>query len=676
MRLMDDFNGKSDGQGALNRVVVVQQDGSHWRAVVLERTTTAAAGAQRSESAVVRASRGGLTMADLSALVTEHQVERVVGLLPPGRVVSRTFTMPAMDATTLVDAIDLQTEASLSRGLEAHRRVGAALPWSLDAAAAEFAVVAMGWPGVGEPGAGALQAGLLKAASRPDVRFAGISAALIELLWRTGLTGAQGTGSAAAVDAETGVIDVLATRMGRTIFRTLRISGADRARAVSRSLAEVEVNLGAPAGALDRLRDGIAGRLAHSASGWVLEGTGDVPRVRGLGQAPTDPQWWSEFGLLTVAGLGALSGNGSSRRRLYELQDVPPIADTPSWLRIVDWLGAPGRAGVVAAIAVAAILMLPLAVQGVRLGVLSFKARGLSEALKQADELESRTAVYALMKQQRWPMPKLIADVCGASPANIQITELRLIHGEEVRIRGTYQELEAKYAFVSNLNATGVFEAELGPTTARDTGEDAGGGYLFDIRAKIVAPFAPTTPAVDYAAQSLSERLYGDVEEGGEATAANRPSVRARPQFGGANAATGQSALSFSGPLTEAQIKSLDVDGITSALEARGVQHYQVEGLDDATRQRIESEWSALKAHLAYLRKGGAPVPLPVEKPAPRPTPEERQPAEANVQEEPLQFENGDDLFLEDPSGGDDGAGFDFGDPNQPTEDPRGGGDQ
>jgi len=673
---MDDFNGKSDGQGALDRVVVVQQDGPHWRAVVLERAAASVSGAQRSESAAVRASRGGLTMTDLSALVSEHQVERVVGLLPPGRVVSRTFTMPAMDASTLVDAIDLQTEASLSRGLESHRRAGAALPWSIDAAAAEFAVVAMGWPGVGDPGAGALQAGLSKLTGRPDVRFAGISAALIELLWRTGSTGAQNTGSAAAVDAEAGVVDVVATRTGRTIFRTLRISGAERASAISRSLTEIEVSLGAPAGALDGLRDGITSRISRSASGWVLDGIGDVPRVRGLGQAPTDPQWWSEFGLATLAGLGALSGNGSSRRRLYELQDVPPIADTPSWLRILDWLGAPGRAGVVAAIAVVAILMFPLAVQGVRLGVLSFKARGLSDALKHADELESRTAVYALMKQQRWPMPKLIADVCGASPANIQITELRLIHGEEVRIRGTYQELDAKYAFVSNLNATGVFEAELGPTTARDTGEDSGGGYLFDIRAKIVAPFAPTTPAVDYAAQSLSERLYGDSEEGGDVTAANRPNLRTRPQFGRTNTAAAQSTLSLSGPLSEAQIKSLDVDGIASALEARGVQHYQIEGLDDATRQRIESEWSALKAQLAYLRKGGAPVPLPVEKSAPRPTAEERQPADADAQEETLQLDGGEDFFFEDSSGGDGGAGFDFGDPNQPTEDPRGGGDQ
>lgn len=670
---MNELNGQTDGSLALARVLVVHRLGDSWRCVAMARTSATGAAAGRGEGAEVVASRMCATAEEVGALAQEHQIQRVIVILAGGTTVCRTFTLPAMGGELMSEAIDLQAEAALSRGLEDHRRGGAVLPWASDPAAAEFTAVAMGWPGVMDEPQRRLQSFFAASVGkRLDVRFGPVQAALVELLWRTGMVGSgRQSAMAAYFDRAAQCLDVVAAANGRTLFRTVRLGGAAGADqdALDRAALETQVALGLESATAQEWVRAIRRRVDRGASGWVTFPATESPRVRGLNRASSDARWWEEFGLAALAGLGALSGNGGSRRRLYEMQDAPPIADMPGWLRVVDWLARPERAATVAAAALAGVLLFPLAAQGIRYGVLSLKAGDVNALRERTEQLENRVAIFSLMRQQRWPMTKLIADICGATPAGVQISDLRLIQGEEIILKGTSTEYLESVDFVAQLKATKIFEAAAGSSSARESGE-SGGRYAFDIRARVINAFASSQSVVDYASQTLADRLYGDDDGRAAASRSERPRLRtSRPASETAQRVlnyAGSGDLDFSGPLTEAQIKSLDVAGVSRALAARGSTRYAPESADEQTRARVETEWSGLMAHFDYLRKGGSPIPIPVERPpAPAPTPTEEA---APVEDEPPLFEFEEGSEFSDPENI-----FGEPDPNQPFffEDPR-----
>jgi len=404
------------------------------------------------------------------------------------------------------------------------------------------------------------------------------------------------------VDSAAGAIAILA-RGEKVLIRTSRASpGPATLHAASDMIRETlrAAKLDAPAPA-HRLSDGL-----H------LEPDASSVRIAG---GTRDSNFIARFGLAAAA--AALYADQSPVvHGLVNLHQSEPKAKPPIVERVTRWFGQPVRAAAIIALCLVTLLALPLGVAYARMKAVEKTVADEAALIDRNDKSDRELAFYRLLEQRRWPMTKLLADIASAAPVGILVETCEIGVPDGLNIRGRADNSELVTTFRENLNKLRIFDQVATPSTS-----PVDEGVQFQLVAKVMPgrAAAETTPIDDFAAKTLSERLYGQAAKRptGRSTASaparERPSrssssgssrsgdsSRSSANSGGSTAASrsgnsgnstpaSRDAVPPPPPLTDAQIAKLT--GTQAMLEwAKRRRAAAQPGLDEATKTRLTDE--------------------------------------------------------------------------------------
>jgi hypothetical protein len=580
------------GPGALVLAVHEQADGA---ALVVLRAATASTPAPTLVAAN-HIAPAELTAA-IAAAVKRHKPSAVVRVAPSAWCVTRAVATPpgTADRKELAQALALLAEAELPGSAPDHRR--AAAPFTLANAGAPEAVILAAW--VAGPSAQPAQLVRTESWCPEPVALAAVAALAVPapaaLLARADRSGGG-----------QGVLTILGAGPRRPIARTLRPDSADWDAAATEAVTESALALGIdpPSGSID------------PAGLWM---SAPVRPGAIVGVDTSDTRWLARFAPALGAALVAASTDPAVRPAA-ELQADSPELHTSQLQRAAVALATPSRTAAAIAIAAALVLLAPVGAAAARYALLSARAGGTPPIDQRLADAERRAAHAELLRSHRWPMTKLWADVAGAAPVGVEIDSLDLSPEDGLAIRGTAQSPDLVANFRKRLSDTAVFRDIANPTLA-----DEDGRTTFQLSAKVGAPFYRATPADDFAAKPLAQRLYGegatnlsassaerrDRDRGGntgrngsrsdratrrdERTASDRPVQPAGPALGTAPPP----------PLTDEQIAAMDGKAAMKEFGAR-TKAAAIPGLDETTRQRLKDEAGKVQQRMIQaLQSGG-----------------------------------------------------------------------
>jgi hypothetical protein len=449
--------------------------------------------------------------ATLSADVQRFKAQLVVRVAPAERTVSRCVALPEDlargDAAALASAMSLLAEAELPASIPAHRRAAGLLDLT---GSGRAGVLLSGW--VNAPDDGAIRP-LTSSAGRRSSQAAvpecwcAETAALASLA--TMLRGALPVDSNDGVlvahmeEAGSGTLSMLASGLTGSIVRHLRLGSArvSRSQAIADALAETAHSVGITG--LDTSRD---------TRGIIVVGLPSPAEL--LGQ-PRDQQWLDAFGMACGAaaiGLARESGQRSHASMLAE----PVVEETHAFLRLVDWFAPRQRlVGTLAACAML-VLLTPLGVAAARSSILSSRAGGAADLNQRLDEAKRRDAFAKLLRQKRWPMSKLMAEVVRAAPVGVSLDALEIVQGDSITVRGTATNPEHLTTFRRSLVESGVFTQVATPSL-----DSQGDAVEFQLQARVASALTSASRLEDFAKVPLAVRLYG---ERAAASGTTRPS--------------------------------------------------------------------------------------------------------------------------------------------------------
>jgi Tfp pilus assembly protein PilN len=244
-------------------------------------------------------------------------------------------------------------------------------------------------------------------------------------------------------------------------------------------------------------------------------------------QSDTDVEWWKQYGLAIVAGLGVFG----PRRSLFEMQADPPAEDRSRTVRFLDWVDDPRR---VVAVVVAAAIMLfvfPLAAAWARYQVLNSKAGNLDEASREMRTIREEALYYEQLTAKRWPMSKLLADISGAAPYDVQIEEITLDSESRVRLKATAPSNEQVTEFQQALSVMGMF----GSPQVNRSAEQGRVEFEFDFEVRdpllrVERPYSESLASVLYGEEAAAELTPGEYEGGQFSIPINRSSSSRRSE--------------------------------------------------------------------------------------------------------------------------------------------------
>lgn len=566
--------GQRYAPGAPDCVISLHRQGGVWRAVVVRRGTgggAAAAAPSASGNAGGGTTNGNgaaglqvVSVHDLPAdaafaerlqqLVAGNHAEQVVRVLPGGTVILRPLSMPPMDGGDLEAALELQAEALLPASLPPHRRGSAVLP--LTTAPGEYAAIAVGWPdrpaaaasraatpaasaGGSDAGGASATAGGDRLPALPDevlTSYTGESVALVELFAR--VPGAEGV--AGVFDPANRSAEIVISRGGAIAVRTTRLPvGAGLRVAIDGLIAETALALGIDDPAfeeeLGRLRDGVLEQVNGSADGGrgadspifvaptsVVQAFRD--RVGGVPRS-NDPQadltWWRRYGIATLAGLGVYGPRAS----VFDLQADAPKPPTSPILRFAYWISSPRRAAAVLVAMVLIALGAPWLSAYARNQVVQsrFGHVPMDEATSGDGLTATDLTYYAALERERWPVLKVVADICNAADQHIQFQTVTMRQGEPVKITGVVPQAQSSevYELVANLDGSGAYSGiipSMRPNTA--------GQMEFEVTITVNDPYIEIAPRHDWYGVSLSEVLWGSDGTGASGDAETAEALR------------------------------------------------------------------------------------------------------------------------------------------------------
>ncbi len=489
-----------NGNGAPKRVVVLHRQAREWRLLRLSREDKGGRIELEEHTSIAVSDVSGL-----KRLLADYDADLVVRILPGGTVVCRTLQIPKMTAESLDEVIDLQAEAVLPAGIEDHRRAVAMLPWSQELAE-EFEALAFGWPGVVPAD--------LDEIEEPEFVYAPGLAGLAEILCR-----AHGDAFAAYLDKDGETFELLMHHQGRTAVRTVRIDGKQEVwgerldQVFVETAISIDLTLDEIADWREKLRDH-AGRYAQMPL-VNDEARQQVGMQIGGGLEELGMDWWKKFGLGVVVGIGVFG----PRRRLFELLAERPEERRNRVAEVLRWVDEPSRAILVLLIAVLAISLLPLGSAWARRSILNSKlgAAGDVNVNVVARDLGYEAQYYEVLNKRRWPMTKLLADISGAAPYEVEIDEITIDAGDGtkgglVRLKGTAPSRDEETSFRSELENRGIFKKVSVPRS-----DEKRGKIEFEMTFIVDKPLLRIEPTFG---DTLLSHLYGDdatamVEEGG-----------------------------------------------------------------------------------------------------------------------------------------------------------------
>jgi hypothetical protein len=215
-------------------------------------------------------------------------------------------------------------------------------------------------------------------------------------------------------------------------------------------------------------------------------------------------------------------------------------------------------------------------------------------------------------------MTKLTADLARLAPVGVSVESIRLDQGQRIGLRGRAESLELISTLQGSLNASGVFaESSVDRQQMSEARGGSGGGFDFDISARVVRPFADVQGAQDFAKQTLSERLYGaraSADANGEASGGSDAEGASSTRTRGDGAGTRRSGDSRSSSrdrepaaapeaVTDEQIQAMD--RATAMKEwTRRQSASRDTRFDEATRERLKAEAEKAKARFTALKGG------------------------------------------------------------------------
>lgn len=552
-------------------------------------------------------------------------VDLLIRFVPPEDALCRLSPMPEIsgqDRAAVADALSLIAETELPAHLPWYRRAAGLVRLGVTRAAGGDPTVAA----TTSPVTAALLAGWNyrrgSTSSRPASESLEQALQGIPVLWTIEAVGLAGllarpasphapdsVAWAASLDRSTGSACLVAITPAGPRARSFRLPGTDQSSATL--AAAIEETLAGP--------DQSAPRVDLAASPAVVEiSDGFVPQVAGERR---DRSWIAQFGI-PAAALETFADPDPAVRALFNLHALEPRERAPLLQRAVNWFASPYRAAIALAICVFVLL-------GARYGVAYARHQALAASVGDSTALETRLAgaerrmaFYSTLREKRWPMTKLIADIAGAAPVGIEIEMLEIAQGETVLIRGVAENNSAINALRQNLSTTGVFEQISIPNTGSTAGTVQ---FQLSARVRSDGPFVAAKPADDFVENPLGRRLYGDEWDPDDVVSLpareSRPAASREPsrsssapvrnltgRTGSSESSRPNSAPAESAapppPLSDADIAKMDATA--AMLEFAKRKAAANKATDAATKQRLLDESEKARRRMNEARAAGA----------------------------------------------------------------------
>ncbi|MFN0011143.1 MAG: PilN domain-containing protein [Phycisphaerales bacterium] len=512
-----------------------------------------------------------LDRAGLAAALSRAKPAAVVCLIPAGRVVVRPIKSPAPegDVAHIAGALDLVAEAELSGSYLSHRRAGAVLRGTGDAPGA---VLALGWTGDGAPSL----ADPVRQRSVPVIHVP-------EPLALVALAQAASAGWGASVQPASGLL-TLCTRAGG--HPTLRVHREDPEDTAGWA-ALVQ-------GQLAGLGDAAA--LEHDRSGLHLDPAGSLATISG---ASTDAAWLGEFGLALGAALACTSPD-PGLHCACAMTPSAPVPYRPAIVRAAEILAVPGRAATVIGVCVAIALLGPLGLAVARHQVLKGHAAASGEDDSESLAAQKQAEMYQLLKDRRWPMTKLLADLTASMPQGVTLETLSLEYGKDVRVTGLADSTDLVSQWRDAINRSRVFDNARAPSIDSSR---------FELTARVAQPFGA---AGALAARSTTSPVTAAVpaRPAPQASAPEPAPGRGSGGTGRAGAAPASPATAtpkvpvMPGALSDGQIETMDLATATREWGQRKAAAGRP-GVSEADKQRLLAEAEKLQARRRTLQSAG-----------------------------------------------------------------------
>ncbi len=429
------------------------------------------------------------------AFLKDAGVGLVVRLAPLNHSLARTTTLPdgASDGPALAEALALIAESEMPAQLPWYRRAGGRIrARSANGSGTAFPALALlvGWHTAGSPPVDPLADALEGFRQLWTTE----SVALANLL-PTVPGATAGARWIASIDSVHGAMAIVASVNDRSAARVLRLPAEESKRAVAIDTCLRET--------LAALGDESPVTHGESEPHAVFSSAGDNA-VHIAGQA-RDASWIAQFAI-PAAAVETFSDPDPAVRAFFNLHAVEPRRRLGLLQGAIVWLAKPARAAAIIALCVACFLAVPLGVAYARHTMLRDKVAGVKGLDSRLAAEEQRVAFYALLRERRWPMTKLLADIAASTPEGITLDVLEVNQGEPITLRGTAKTNDLVTRFRSNLAQTRVFDNIATPNVG--TTAD---GVQFQLQAR-VAPNGAIyrgTLADDFAKKPLGVRIYG-----------------------------------------------------------------------------------------------------------------------------------------------------------------------
>jgi len=457
----------------------------------------------RSGSVEVLASTAcGASGAPIGPWIDSHRAARTVVVLPSADVIVRAVQLPSADERRLEGALQLNASTFVLGRTPSWRVASALLPRERGEAVRTGLVAE--WPE--EAGTGALPPGV---AEGTGVTFAAATAGIAALAAAT-------DHPLVFVDAGEGVIGVCVPTSRGLLVRATRagaVAGAVPASAIAQAVGEACVHAGVPSAEIPAA----IARTSEAAAAVLGGGLGfcadDLPRLETLREGgDRSAAWWHEHGIdigLALAALGPLAA--LTRLQSRDIGAKPDRAGA-----FINRMSEPRTARRLLVAGLAAVLLGPLAIEGLRLLVLRWKMPDLAAYIKAEDEDRRRQAMYRVLSRQGASMTKTLSDLACTAPDGIEIEFINVSQsakGQAVTVRGkarsagSQQPTEVMLDFERQMRECGAFESIQRSSEA----PDSRGYQAFSLNATAVRPtmMASFPEAQDFAKTSMRERRYG-----------------------------------------------------------------------------------------------------------------------------------------------------------------------
>lgn len=431
----------------------------------------------------------------------EHQVGRVIGVVPAGSVVCRTCSLPDADLGELMAALQLQADAQLPDVAPPHRMALAVLP----AAPGETSRTGVmeAWPESAPCDLPEISQPTLYA---PDV--AGLAALLNgqrpadPLVWQDPIDGSV----AVAISHATGAV----------LRSTREEPSADEgwSRAVSRVIAETAIRVGHTGSFVESVaqstRQNITALRPAQAALLAPQEVIEAATARLEGAVP-DRAWWATYGVAA----GVLLASLDELAPLTQLQAALPT-ETPSLARsITQSLSKPQTALRAVAAVVLILAFSPLLLSGGRLLIMKMRSPDLKARLAAVKQANDQLVMYTELESQAWSMTKILSDIACNTPEGIELDFVGLSHDDKrMTVRGSATPHNGRTAtevviqMQENLYASNIFDAIV-PSWGK--GNKFADNYEFDLSGKVVNPHwrHEYPQELDYGRWTLADRRQG-----------------------------------------------------------------------------------------------------------------------------------------------------------------------